>query len=158
MPHFIQAFFEHLGAEFAFLKYDDTLQNFWDQRLPPLLANCIAGMASRYSTYPELTVRGLQTVAETYIENAKTLLPPIAHIPTFETLHALILLCWSEYKNNRLHGFRAYYQMVMKMAMDLGLSDQDASPVSGSDGDQNRRRSTWASIVRLHIMASQYRT
>jgi hypothetical protein len=49
MPHFIQTFFEHLGAEFTFLKYDDTLQNFWDQRLPPLLANCIAAVASRYA-------------------------------------------------------------------------------------------------------------
>ena len=48
MPHFIQTFFEHLGAEFAFLNYEDTLQSFWDQRLTPLLANCIASMASRY--------------------------------------------------------------------------------------------------------------
>ncbi|KAF8633642.1 hypothetical protein AX15_001329 [Amanita polypyramis BW_CC] len=157
MPHFIQTFFEHLGAEFAFLNYEDTLQSFWDQRLTPLLANCIASIASRYSTYPELTMRGLHTVSETYLENAKNLLSSIAHVPTFDTLHALILLCWSEYKNNRLHGFRAYYQMVMKMAMDLGLSDQDASPIPNNEGDNNRRRSTWASILRLHIMASQYR-
>ena len=45
--------------------------------------------------------------------------------------------------------------MVIKMAMDLGLSDQDASAIPSNDGDNNRRRSTWASIVRLHIMASQ---
>ncbi|KAF8732391.1 hypothetical protein AX14_004466 [Amanita brunnescens Koide BX004] len=156
MPHFIQTFFEHLGAEFAFLNYEDTLQSFWDQRLTPLLANCIASMAARYSTYPELT-RGLHSASETYLENAKNLLSSIAHVPSFDTLHALILLCWSEYKNNRIHGFRGYYQMVMKMAMDLGLSDQDASAIPSSDGDNNRRRSTWASIVRLHIMASQYR-
>ncbi|KIL68868.1 hypothetical protein M378DRAFT_70441 [Amanita muscaria Koide BX008] len=155
MPHFIQTFFEHLGVEFSFLNYEDTLQNYWDQRLPVLLANCIAAVASRYSTYPELTVRGLHTVSEVYLENAKNLLQPIAHIPAFETLHSLILLCWAEYKNHRLHGFRGYYQMVMKMAMDLGLSEQDASPVPNNDSDHNRRRSTWASIVRLHIMASQ---
>ena len=52
-------------------------------------------------------------------------------------------------------GFRAYYQMVMKMVIDLGLSEQDASPIPNNEGDNNRRRSTWASIVRLHIMASQ---
>ncbi|KAK2467851.1 hypothetical protein APHAL10511_000146 [Amanita phalloides] len=157
MQHFIQMFFEHLGAEFAFLNYDDTLQSFWDQRLTPLLANCIASMASRYSTYPELAVRGLHNVSETYLENAKSLLSPIAHVPSLDTIHALILLCWSEYKNNRIHGFRAYYQMVMKMAMDLGLSDQDASPLPNNEGDNNRRRSTWTSIVRLHIIAAQYR-
>ncbi|KAF8629243.1 hypothetical protein AX17_005822 [Amanita inopinata Kibby_2008] len=154
MPHLVQTFFEHLGTEFPFFNYEDTLQNFWDQRLSPLLANCIAGMASRYSTYPELSSRGLHAASETYLENAKNLVSPVAHIPAFDTLHALILLSWSEYKCSRLSGFRVYYQMAMKMAMDLGLSDQDSVPISGSEAEQNRRRSTWASIVRLHIMAS----
>ncbi len=45
--------------------------------------------------------------------------------------------------------------MVIKMAMDLGLSEQDAGAMPSGDGDNNRRRSTWASIVRLHIIASQ---
>ena len=104
---------------------------------------------------------------------SKNLLLSFAHVPSFDMLHALILLCWLEYKNNRIYGthdypsaekyiywqwlvgFQAYYQMVMKMAMDLGLSDQDASAIPSSEGDSNRRQSTWASIVCLHIMASQ---
>lgn len=46
-PHFIQLFFEHFGAEFTFLSYEEILAEYWDQLLPPLLANCIASMASR---------------------------------------------------------------------------------------------------------------
>ncbi|PFH52066.1 hypothetical protein AMATHDRAFT_57886 [Amanita thiersii Skay4041] len=157
MPHFIQLFFEHLGADFTFLTYETTFQNFCDQRLSPLLANCIAAMASKYSTYPELSVRGLHAVSETYVENAKNLLSSVAHIPTFDTLHALILLSWSEYKNNRLQGFRAYFQTVVKMGMDLGLSEQDNVPISANESQANCRRSTWASIVRLHLMASSFR-
>lgn len=88
MPHFIQLFFEHLGSEFSFLGYEEVLGEFWDQILPPLTANCIAAMGSRYvivsflsqpyftissrfSNIPELSVRGLHNVAEAYTDNAK---------------------------------------------------------------------------------------
>lgn len=87
MAHFIQLFFEQLGAEFPFVTYDDVSRDFWDQMLSPLMANCIAAMATRYaprivyhastkaqvrySTLSELTVRGLHNVAETYGDNAK---------------------------------------------------------------------------------------
>lgn len=47
MPHFMQLFFSNLGAEFTFLAYDEILAQFWEQTLPPLLANCIASMAAR---------------------------------------------------------------------------------------------------------------
>jgi hypothetical protein len=48
MAHFIQLFFEQLGAEFPFITYDEVSRDFWDQVLSPLLANCIAAMATRY--------------------------------------------------------------------------------------------------------------
>jgi len=51
MPHFIQLFFEQLGAEFAFISYEEILGEFWEQTLSPLLANCIAAMASRSAAY-----------------------------------------------------------------------------------------------------------
>ncbi|KAJ7209627.1 hypothetical protein GGX14DRAFT_534959 [Mycena pura] len=154
MAHFIQLFFEQLGAEFPFITYDEVSRDFWDQVLSPLLANCIAAMATRYSTLPDLTVRGLHNVAETYGDNAKTILASIAHIPSMDTLHGVMLLSWSEYKNNRIPGLRSYCQMAMKMAMDLGVSDQNVSPINASEGERNRRRSTWASILQLHLTAS----
>jgi hypothetical protein len=154
MPHYIQTFFEHLGSEFTFLSYDEVLREFWDRSLPLLLSNCIAAMASRFSNIPELTVRGLHNVAETYTDNAKTIFSSIAHIPTMDTLHALILLSWSEYKSNQVAGFRTYSQMAMRMAMDLGLSDQNSIQIHLSERERNRRRSAWSSILQLHSATS----
>ncbi|KAJ7497054.1 hypothetical protein FB451DRAFT_1209882 [Mycena latifolia] len=157
MAHFIQLFFEQLGAEFPFITYDEVSRDFWDQLLSPLLANCIAAMATRYSTLSELTVRGLHNVAETYGENAKNILASINHIPSMDTLHGVMLLSWSEYKNNRIPGLRSYCQTAMRMAIDLGLSDQNVSPINASESERNRRRSTWASILQLHLTASSFR-
>jgi len=151
MPHLIQLFFERYGSEFTFISYDEILQAFWDRLLPPLLANCVAAMGTRYSNIPELNVRGLSNVAEAFSENAKIVLNSVVHIPVMETLHALILLSWSEYKNNRISGFKAYCQMAMRMAMDLGLSDQNSIQALPSEGERIRRRSTWASILQLHM-------
>lgn len=52
MPHYIQLFFEQLGGEFTFISYEEVLGKFWDQTLPPLLANCVASMASRFVVLP----------------------------------------------------------------------------------------------------------
>ncbi|KAF7362111.1 hypothetical protein MVEN_00556900 [Mycena venus] len=156
MQHFIQLFFEQLGAEFPFVAYDEVSRDYWDAVLSPLLANCIAAMATRYSTMSELTVRGLHNVAETYGDNAKNILASIAHIPSMDTLHGIMLLSWSEYKNNRVPGLRTYCQMAMRMAIDLGLSDQNVSPINATESERNRRRSTWASILQLHLTASSF--
>ncbi|KAJ7188548.1 hypothetical protein C8R46DRAFT_1055030 [Mycena filopes] len=157
MSHFIQLFFEQLGAEFPFVNYDDISRDYWDQVLSPLMANCIAAMATRYCTLSELAVRGLHNVAETYGDNAKNILSSIAHIPSMDTLHGVMLLSWSEYKNNRIPGLRTYCQMAMRMAIDLGLSDQNVSPINATENERNRRRSTWASILQLHLTASSFR-
>ena len=54
-------------------------------------------------------------------------------------------------------GFRTYSQMAMRMAIDLGLSDQDTIQIHLSDRERNRRRSAWASILQLHSAASYNR-
>ncbi|KAF7315257.1 Zn(2)-C6 fungal-type domain-containing protein [Mycena indigotica] len=153
MSHFIQLFFEQLASEFPFITYDELSRDFWDSLMSPLMANCIASMATRYSTLTDLTVRGLHNVAETYAENAKAILSSIVHIPSLDTLHGVMLLSWSEYKNNRISGLRSYCQMAMRMAIDIGLSDQSLL-ASLSENERNRRRSTWASVLQLHLTAS----
>jgi len=157
MPHFIQLFFENLSGEFPFLAYDEVLAQFWEGTLPLLLANCIAAMAARYSTVAELTVRGLHIVAESYAESAKAILNTVAHLPQMSTLHALMLIAWLEYKNNRVPAFRAYTQSAMTMAIDLGLSDQSTIQMNPSETERHRRRATWTNIVQLHMTASSIR-
>ncbi|KAK7057449.1 hypothetical protein R3P38DRAFT_2841057 [Favolaschia claudopus] len=157
MQHFIQLFFEQLGAEFPFIAYDEVSRDYWDQVMSPLLANCIAAMATRYSTMSELTVRGLPNVADTYGDNAKNMLASVAHVSSMDTLHGIMLLAWSEYKNSRIAGLRTYCQMAMRMAMELGLSEQTPSPINLTESERNRRRSTWASVLQLHLTASSFR-
>jgi hypothetical protein len=158
MPHFIQLFFEQLGTEFPFISYEDTLRQFCEQSLAPLISNCIASLAVRFSSLPELALRGLHTVADTYGDNAKTILSSVSHLPAFETLHGLMLLSWSEYKNNRISSFRMYCQMAMRLAIELGLSEQNDMQNSRNDRERNRRRTTWSSIVQLHLTASSCKT
>ncbi|KAL9711691.1 hypothetical protein Ac2012v2_004763 [Leucoagaricus gongylophorus] len=153
MPHFFQSFFDQYASEFTFLTYDETLRKFWEQRLCPTLSNCIAAMAVRYVSIPELIVRGLQEVAETYVENAKDILSSVSQMPSMDRLHALLLLSWLEYKNDRTSSFRHYCQLATRMAMHLGLSDQ-SPPSHLPEGERNCRRATWANILQLHLTSS----
>ncbi|KAJ8453734.1 hypothetical protein ONZ45_g19591 [Pleurotus djamor] len=117
-PHLIQLFFEQLGPEFPFLNYQEVLAEFWEGTLPPALACAVAALAARYSNLPELAVRGLHNVSESYLECAKE---------------------------------------AMSMAINLGLSDQHTIQMNPSELERTRRRSTWASIVQLHLMATDAR-
>jgi hypothetical protein len=51
MRHFIQIFFEQFGTEFPFISYDETMGQFFEQSLAPLLSNCIASLAVRYVSH-----------------------------------------------------------------------------------------------------------
>lgn len=105
--------------------------------LPGSLTHVLEGelklqRGERFSNIPELTVRGLHNVAETYTDNAKvrvrffdshetfhssgfaqTIFSSIAHSPTMDMLHALILLSWSEYKNNQVAGMWSHPQLTL---------------------------------------------
>ena len=73
------------------------------------------------SNLPELSIQGLHNVSESYIDVAKVnphisvpsltqlfpnqnLLPSVAHLPSMETLHSIILLSWFEHSHHRLPG------------------------------------------------------
>ncbi len=80
-------------------------------------------MASRHSNLPQLqmSTRELHNIAENYIDVAKVNIPQIAyfsiclissqnllnsvsHIPSLDTLQAIMLLCWFEHHHHRLPG------------------------------------------------------
>jgi len=158
MAHFIQVFFERYGQDFTFLSYQDVLSDFWDHRLTTILANCLAAMAVKHSNLPELamSMRELHNIAENYIDIAKGLISSAAHIPSLETLHGLMLLCWFEHQHHRLPGFRTYYGMASKMSADLALQDTNYDPMS--EYERSRRRATWNGMVQLHMTASSFRS
>ncbi|KAF8973183.1 hypothetical protein BDZ97DRAFT_1648656 [Flammula alnicola] len=154
MTHFIQVFFERYGADFNFLSYQDTLADFWDQRLSLVVANCIAAMAVKHSNLTDMSIRDLHNVAENFIDVAKHVLTGVAHIPSLETLHGIMLLCWFEHSHHRLPGFRTYYGMAVKMSQDLGLQDPHNLDLYPSEYERTRRRTTWAGMVQLHMTAT----
>ncbi|EGO25163.1 hypothetical protein SERLADRAFT_464891 [Serpula lacrymans var. lacrymans S7.9] len=152
MPHFIQLFFQHMGTQCTFIVHDEILEKFTNGSLTALLSSCIASIAVRFSNVPELTSRGLHSIAEAYGDNAKNILSAVVHQPSLDSLHALMVLAWSEYKNGRALGFRGYCEMAMTMAVDLGLSE--AGAVNSYGTDQDHLRVTWSSLVQLHYYAS----
>ncbi|KAF8200739.1 hypothetical protein BJ912DRAFT_579336 [Pholiota molesta] len=158
MAHFIQIFFEKYSADFGFLSYQETLADFWDQRLSLVLANCIAAMTVKHSNLTDISQRELHNIAESYIDNAKHVLS-VSHMPSLDTLHGIMLICWLEHNHHRLPGFRTYYGMAVKMSAELGLQDPhnvDMYP-SSSEYERNRRRTTYAGLLQLHMRASTIR-
>ncbi|KAJ4493897.1 hypothetical protein C8J55DRAFT_416954 [Lentinula edodes] len=150
MTEFILLFFNNLHQEYSFVAYDDVYRDYNQRRMSPPLANCIAAFAVRFSTNPDLTVRGLHNVAETYASNAKTAVNAVSHIPSVDTLHALMLMAWYEYKANRINSFRDYAQLSTRMSTQLGY----ATASSGHEGE--RRTQTMKALYHLQLVASQY--
>ncbi|KAF8828809.1 hypothetical protein HHX47_DHR3000090 [Lentinula edodes] len=150
MTEFILLFFNNLHQEYSFVAYDDVYRDYNQRRMSPSLANCIAAFAVRFSTNPDLTVRGLHNVAETYANNAKTAVNAVSHIPSVDTLHALMLMAWYEYKANRINSFRDYAQLSTRMSTQLGY----ATASSGHEGE--RRTQTMKALYHLQLVASQY--
>lgn len=90
-------------------------------------------MAARHSNLPELqmSTRELHNIAENYIDVAKVNTPRIAyvlicltssqnllnsvsHMPSLDTLQAIMLLCWFEHHHHRLPGkFRELSTMAI---------------------------------------------
>lgn len=157
MQTFVPIFFERFAGDFPFLSYEQVAGEVWERRLPPMLSNSIAAIASRYAdNIPELVVRGLHNVSETYLDNAKTIGASMSQAPTMDTLHGLILISWSEYKNNRATSFRSYCAVTIRMAVDLGLSDPNAIQMHQSEKERNRRRATWAVAYQLNSVVLPY--
>lgn len=96
----------------------------------------------------------LGIISDAFFSAFQRLLNAIAHIPSLETLHALMLLCWLEQSHHRLPGFRTYYAMATKMAADLGLQDPHNIDLYPHEYERNRRRNTWTGMVTLHMTAN----
>jgi hypothetical protein len=92
---------------------------------------------------------------------------------SIDILNTLMLLSWSEYKNNRIPGdfpsislhyyscvldspaalpdFRQFCQMAVNMATYLGLMESSPPPLQMGDPDAARKRATWSGMVQLNL-------
>ncbi|EJF57630.1 hypothetical protein DICSQDRAFT_129360 [Dichomitus squalens LYAD-421 SS1] len=151
MMSFLTVFFEKLGPAYPFLSSGNICERFLHRRLSPLLANAIAASAARFSTVNEIVQIGPANASDVYCQVTKSLIPlPGAHT-TIETLHAVMLLAWVEYKRGRQAMFNDYARMVTRLAADLGISNETLPQLTRVSDPQSARvfQSTWQGIQLL---------
>nr|VWO96152.1 Zn(2)-C6 fungal-type domain-containing protein [Ganoderma boninense] len=124
MMAFLHVFFEQLGPTFPFLSSESVYERYLHRRLSPLLANAIAASAAPLSTINEIMQIGPANVSDVYCQAAKKLLPAEGSQATIETLHAVMLLSWAEYKRGRQTMFNVYARMTTALATNLGISEE----------------------------------
>ncbi|KAI0745394.1 hypothetical protein C8Q76DRAFT_29473 [Earliella scabrosa] len=159
MVNFIHVFFDRLGSTYPFLSYEVIFERFLNHGLPNLLANAIAASAARFSTLPEIVQIGPANAADVYCQMAKSLVPPANTPASIDSLHAVMLLAWAEHKRGRHAMFSAYAQIVMRIAAELGISEDSLPHLSRMSGAHGARtlQTTWQCIQQLErtVLASE---
>lgn len=96
---------------------------------------------------------------------------PLVYSPSVETLHSLLLLSWCEYGSGRENGLSLYssvrlvlyyinfnssanLQLSVRMAMELGLGNEETIQSLPTDHERMDLRQTWWSVVFLDITSS----
>ncbi|KAI5890412.1 uncharacterized protein SCHCODRAFT_02631776 [Schizophyllum commune H4-8] len=147
ITEFTEAFIRNHVHQFQFVNSNDIWKQVWSGTLPAPFASCIAALACKHSTRADLTYgRTIESVGEVYAENAKNMLGrrPAATMPM---LHTLILLAWAEQRLKKDEDARMHYDMAMRMAVDLGMTNSSINLI----GDQRDIRVlTWSNLVELH--------
>ncbi|KAH9920107.1 uncharacterized protein B0H18DRAFT_1025987 [Fomitopsis serialis] len=149
MMHFIQSYFDHYGSSIPCLAYDETVKQFLEQTLPPLVASGIAALAAWYSDLPEVVRRGAADVSAAYCAHAKALLSRTPQSTSLETLHGYILLAWAESKRARPHESCSYVKKASILSDQLGLSDGSLLRTATSEYEQTVLRNTWSVVRQL---------
>ncbi|KAI0728232.1 hypothetical protein C8Q72DRAFT_384757 [Fomitopsis betulina] len=149
MMHFIQSYFDHYGSSFPCMAYDETVKQFLEQTLSPLIASGIAALSAWYSDLPEVVRRGAADVSAAYCSHAKALLSRTPQPPSLDTLHGFILLAWAEYKRARLHEYSAYVKKASILSDQLGLSNGALLATATSEYEQTVIRNTWSVVRQL---------
>ncbi|PCH43556.1 hypothetical protein WOLCODRAFT_138429 [Wolfiporia cocos MD-104 SS10] len=150
MMQFIQTYFDHYGPSFPCLAYDETIRQFLEQSLSPVIATGIAALAAWYSDLPEVVRRGAADVSAAYCGHAKALVSrDNEHPPSIETIHGLVLVAWAEYKRARMPDFCAHVRKAKFFAEQLGLTDGSLIALATNDYDRHILQSTWGVLRQL---------
>ncbi|RPD78339.1 hypothetical protein L226DRAFT_520716 [Lentinus tigrinus ALCF2SS1-7] len=151
MMSFLHVFFDKLGPTYPFLSSEIVCERFLHRQLSPLLANAIAASAARFSTLPEILQIGPANASDVYCQIAKGLVPPDSTPATIDTLHAVMLLAWAEYKRGRQVMFNVYARTVPRLAAELGISEETLPQLARLTDGQGARllHATWEAIQQL---------
>ncbi|EIW82635.1 hypothetical protein CONPUDRAFT_135973 [Coniophora puteana RWD-64-598 SS2] len=154
LPLFVDVFFRNMSQQCPFITLDEVQERIRHHSLSPLLANALAAVSARLLDPADLQARGLYTAPEVYGDTAKNLLSSVLQQPALDTLHAMILIAWAEYKGGNTSSFRQYSDLAMRMALALGLSEDAVLGLSPYVPYQNRLRLTWSSVMQIQMYSS----
>ncbi|TDL22659.1 hypothetical protein BD410DRAFT_861278 [Rickenella mellea] len=154
MQHGAELFFDNLGPHFPFLRRDQVIRSANDQTLPAPLANCIVGLALRFSLSEHSAGIPRYHLGEPFIDVAKEFVMPVICQPSLETLHALLLLAWCEYGSGHEAGLSLFTGYAVHMALDIGLGHDANIQMITTEQEQTDLRSTWWNVVTMDIISS----
>ncbi|OSX66551.1 hypothetical protein POSPLADRAFT_1043954 [Postia placenta MAD-698-R-SB12] len=149
MMHFIQTYFDRYGASFPCLAYDETIRQFLDQSLSPLIGASIAALAVWYSDLPEVLTRGAAEVSAVYCSLAERLVARGPQAYSVEAVHGLILLAWAEYKRAHMPDFCSHVKKAKYIAERVGLTNGSLIQSAVSEYERNILQSTWTILRQL---------
>ncbi|KAF8335379.1 fungal-specific transcription factor domain-containing protein [Cantharellus anzutake] len=148
LMHLITLFFDRMACHFPFLKRETIVAKVREGSLSAILANCICGLAARFSDKERLLVGGSRgSAGEPYCDMAKSLLVHMLSWPSLEILQSLILIAWAEFGSGRDSGLWMYSRMAVGMAMDLGFGFETTVQMASSNEDREAVRLTWWAVV-----------
>ncbi|TDL16511.1 hypothetical protein BD410DRAFT_620381 [Rickenella mellea] len=153
MQYGADLFFDNLGHYFPFLRRQQIIRSANGQTLPAALANCIVGLGLRFSSLEQSTILGYQ-LREPFIGVAKDLIMPVVSQPSFETLHALLLLAWYEYGRGHEAGLSLFSRYAIQMALDVGLGDDANIEMVTTEQERDDVRNTWWAVATTDIISS----
>ncbi|CCL99846.1 uncharacterized protein FIBRA_01870 [Fibroporia radiculosa] len=151
MMHFIQTYFDHYGQTFPCLAYDETVRQFFEQSLSPLVATGIAALAAWYSDLPEVLQRGAADVSGAYCAHAKALVSR-GQLASLDTVHGLILLAWAEYKRSRMVDFCSHVRTAKHFSEQIGLASGALMQKALNDYERHMLHLTWGIVRQLVVM------
>lgn len=144
-------FFDTIGYSFPFLDRVDILHRIERKTCSPILANCIASLALRYTSNPEDLPASIR-----FYEMAKNLTANVVSVPSIEALHALICITWTEYGMGQMDNFDAFSRMAITMCLDLGLGHETTIRVAIAPEIRTRLRLTWWTVVCVADVAASW--
>ncbi|KAF8321342.1 hypothetical protein DL93DRAFT_2073204 [Clavulina sp. PMI_390] len=147
LSHLTKLFFDNLACHFPFLDRARIMQQAEEGSLSSVLANCIAGLAIRFSDREEIVSSDRPSSGEPYCDMAKLLIVHLLSWPSLEVLQALVLIAWGEFGAGRDSGLWMYSRMAVAMAIDLGLQTEATIQLTSGVEERERVRLTWWAVV-----------
>ena len=142
LPHIWEPLFDiflrQMSQHFPSISKRRMIERVESATMSRFLANTICSVAARYL---EDKANCPIKACSPFIAKAEESILSLVHLPTTETLTALLLLAWSYHGQNSASGLWQYLGMAIRMAVDIGI--HQVSELYDSPAHLIRTRLLW---------------